>query len=182
MAPSYCKSATRFDVLEEVRLMVSLAHAVNELALLGLHPSVSAEPGVPEVKSAPVAGNRKQFILVTSSHRWRHRGEFPNFQVFLESQRAIVVSECEWTKANTRVHTTSTYLHLPQDLIVSYSHSIILTNLGNTHHRSCSNKLFDRSYAATRPPPLSSTRRSMGSSVLSGESCCNNNLCITICE
>lgn len=52
MAPSYCKSATRFDVLEEVRLMVSLAHAVNELALLGLHPSVSAELRVPEVKSA----------------------------------------------------------------------------------------------------------------------------------
>jgi hypothetical protein len=129
MAPSYCKSATRFDVLEEVRLMVSLAHAVNELALLGLHPSVSAEPRVPEVKSAPVAGNRKQFILVTSSHRWRHRGEFPNFQVFLESQRAIVVSECEWTKANTRVHTTSTYLHLPQDLIVSYSHFIVPASL-----------------------------------------------------
>lgn len=117
MVPSYCKSATRFDVLEEVRLMVSLAHAVNELALLGLHPSVSAEPRVPEVKSAPVAGNRKQFIPVTSSTSMatsRRVSEFPD--VFGISSE-LGQQGGRW---RTTVHTTSTSTSGPARILQSF--------------------------------------------------------------
>lgn len=115
-----------------------------------------------------------RYVIPSSMATSRRVSEFPSVFGISSELWSAKVDDGEHPGTYYILYTTN-YIYLRT---CPYLEVILLSLqiLGRTHRRPCSNKLYDRSCAVTRPPPLSSTRRSMGLSVPSGEFRCNRGL------